>query len=279
MRTMRLLMTFACAAVISAASGGAGAVERDAVDASTVVLPCLPVGTYWNGPLPPEGTPSAPDLAIVAVDSRPKNARVHLDDRFVGRARYLDGHPGYLYLEPGAYTLELRLEGYQTVSVDLKAERGCRYDLKHRLLKAPGASAGPDDRSFGRGKPLERVYAPVAEAAPTGSGTPRRGPDPSLRPDIGREAAGGDAAPMTRESTLRLQVRPSHAAVWIDGAFVASGDELAKMEAPLAIAAGSHTIKVEAPGHTGDTRTIDLRPGQELELEIVLQEVPDGESL
>lgn len=278
MRTMRLLMIFACAAVIGAASGGAGAAEREAVDASTVVLPCLPVGTYWNGPLPPEGTPSAPDLAIVAVDTRPKNARVHLDDRFVGRARYLDGNPGYLYLEPGAYTLELRLEGYQTVSVDLEAEPGCRYDLKHRLLKAPGASAGPDDRSFGRGKPLERVYAPVAESAPAGSDTPRRGPDPSLRPDTGGRGAGADDT-NALAAALRLRVRPPSAAVWIDGAFVASGGELAKMEAPLAIAAGSHTIKVEAPGHTGDTRTIDLRPGQVLELEIVLEEVPDGESL
>jgi hypothetical protein len=275
---MRLLMTFACAAVIGAASGGAGAVEREAVDASTVVLPCLPVGTYWSGPLPPEGTPSAPNLAIVAVDTRPKKARVHLDDRFVGRARYLDGHPGYLYLEPGAYALELRLEGYQTVSVDLEAEPGCRYDLKHRLLKAPGASAGPDDRSFGRGKPLKRVYAPVAEAAPAGPDTPRSGPDPGLRPDTGGRGAGADD-PKALTAALRLRVRPPSAALWIDGAFVASGGELAKMEAPLALAAGNHTIRVEAPGHTGDARTIDLRPGQVLELEIVLQEVPDGESL
>lgn len=278
MRTMRVLRTFACAAAIAAASGVAGAAEREAVDASTVVLPCLPVGTYWNGPLPPEGTPSAPDLAIVAVDARPKNARVHLDDRFVGRARYLDGSPGYLYLEPGSYRLELRLEGYETVMVEIEAEPGCRYDLKHRLQKARGAPSGPDDRSFGRGKPLERVYAPVAEAEGAAAGAPRGGADPSLRPDIGREVAGA-AAPMTRDAALRLQVRPPHAAVWIDGAFVASGSELAKMEAPLAIAAGSHTIKVEAPGHTGDTRTIDLRPGQVVELEIVLHELPDGESM
>jgi hypothetical protein len=278
MRTMRVLRTFACAAVIGAASGVAGAAEREAVDASTVVLPCLPVGTYWNGPLPPEGTPSAPDLAIVAIDTRPKNARVHLDDRFVGRARYLDGSPGYLYLEPGSYRLELRLEGYETVTVAIEAEPGCRYDLKHRLQKARGAPAGPDHKSFGRGKPLERVYAPLAGAEGAAEGALRGGPDPSLRPDIGREAVGA-AAPMTRDAALRLQVRPPHAAVWIDGAFVASGSELAKMEEPLAIAAGGHTVTVEAPGHTSDTRMIEVGPGQVMELEIVLQEVPDGESM
>lgn len=278
MRTMRLLMTFACAAVVGAASGGAGAAEREAVDASTVVLPCLPVGTYWNGPLPPEGTPSAPDLAIVAIDTRPKDARVHLDDRFVGRARYLDGSPGYLYLEPGSYRLDLRLEGYETVTVAIEAEPGCRYDLKHRLQKARGAPAGPDDESFGRGKPLERVYAPLAGAGGAAVDAPRGGPDPSLRTDIGRETAGA-AAPMNRDATLRLQVRPSHAAVLIDGAFVASGSELAKMEAPLAIAAGSHTVTVEAPGHTSDTRTIEVGPGQVMELEIVLAADSAGDSL
>jgi hypothetical protein len=278
MRTLRLLLIFACAAVTGAASGGAGVAEREAVDASTVVLPCLPVGTYWNGPLPPEGTPSAPDLAIVAIDTRPKDARVHLDDRFVGRARYLDGSPGYLYLEPGSYRLDLRLEGYETVTVAIEAEPGCRYDLKHRLQKARGEPAGPDDESFGRGKPLERVYAPLAGAGGAAVDAPRGGPDPSLRPDVGRETAGA-AAPMTRDATLRLQVRPSHAAVWIDGAFVASGSELAKMEAPLAIASGSHTVTAEAPGHTSDTRTIEVGPGQVMELEIVLAADSAGGSL
>lgn len=269
MRTMHLLLILACAAATGAAAGVAGVAEREAVDASTVVLPCLPVGTYWNGPLPPEGVPSAPDLAIVATDTRPKDARVHLDDRFVGRARYLDGSPDYLYLEPGSYRLELRLEGYETVAVAIEAEPGCRYDLKHRLQKTRGAPAGPDDESFGRGKPLERVYAPLAGAEGAAVGAPRGGPDPRLRPDLGPETAGA-AAPMPRDAALRLHVRPSHAAVWIDGAFVASGSELAKMEGPLAIAAGGHTVTVEAPGHTSDTRTFEVAPGQVMELEIVL---------
>lgn len=278
MRMVGLLMLSTCVALIGGLAGGAMADEGEAFDASSVMLPCVPVGTYWNGPLPPEGTPSAPDLAIVAIDTRPKNARVHLDDRFVGRARYLDGSPGYLYLEPGSYRLDLRLEGYETVTVAIEAEPGCRYDLKHRLQKARGAPAGPDDESFGRGKPLERVYAPLAGAEGAAVDAPRGGPDPSLRPDVGRETAGA-AAPMTRDATLRLQVRPSHAAVWIDGAFVASGSELAKMEAPLAIASGSHTVTVEAPGHTSDTRTIEVGPGQVMELEIVLAADSAGGSL
>ncbi|MCJ7756379.1 MAG: hypothetical protein MUP13_17600, partial [Thermoanaerobaculales bacterium] len=81
------------------------------VDASSVILPCIPVAAYWTGPPQSEGMPPGPELAIVSTDVRPKDARVYLDNRFVGRARYLDGWPGYLFLAPGSYRLELRLDG------------------------------------------------------------------------------------------------------------------------------------------------------------------------
>ena len=80
----------------------------DLVNESVVVLPCIPVAAYWTGSPQSDGMPSGPDLAVVSTKVRPKNARVHLDGRFAGRARYLDGKPGYLYLEPGAYRLEIR---------------------------------------------------------------------------------------------------------------------------------------------------------------------------
>lgn len=278
MRTTRVLMFVMCAAVIGAPAGDAGAAEPGAVNASTVTLPCVPVGTYWNGPLPPEGTPAAPDLAVVAFNARPKDARVHLDGRFVGRARYLDGSPGYLYLEPGSYRIDLRLEGYESVTVAIEAKQGCRYDLKHRLQKGRSAPDEPDDASFGKGKPAERVYAPVAGDAAPAVVEFRGGPDLRLRPDLAGETAAGASAAIPA-AALRLQVKPSSAAVWIDGAFVASGRELERMEAPLAVVAGSHLITVEAPGHRAETRRIEVAPDQVLELEIVLAEEAEGASL
>jgi hypothetical protein len=99
---------------------------------------------------------------VVRIDVRPKDARVYLDGRFIGRARYFNGKKGYLFLEPGSYRLELKHRGYQTVAVDLEASKQCRYDIKHRLERdGQGADAGADDEGlYGRGRPLNRVFSP-----------------------------------------------------------------------------------------------------------------------
>ena len=166
----------------TAAQLTAGATDGSArtVNASQVMLPCTPVAAYWNGPPPSAGMPPGPQLAIVSIDVRPKDARVHLDGRFVGRARYLDGKPGYLYLEPGTYDLELRIEGYRAVLVELDATPSCRYDLKHRMEKAGQKVTGESAADYGKGKPFNRVFGPLVRAEPEVAPPRRSGPDPGL---------------------------------------------------------------------------------------------------
>ena len=250
---------------------GAGEAATQEVDASRVMLPCIPVAAYWTGPPPSEGMPPGPDLAVVSIKARPKDARVHLDDRFVGRARYLDGKPGYLYLEPGSYDLELRLEGYRTVLVELDAKAACRYDLKHRLERAK-EFAGEVERDYGMGKPFHRVYAPLTEAEPEVASPRPSGPDPSLRRDLNRRPRASTDESAKLGAALRLRVTPDTATVSIDGQFVATARELGLMEGPLAVAAGKHRVLVRAPGHLEASRDVDLSEGEVVELEITLSE-------
>ncbi len=241
------------------------------VDASSVNLPCIPVAAYWTGPPQSEGMPPGPELAIVDVDVRPKDARVYLDDRFVGRARYLDGKPGYLYLAPGSYRLELRFDGYQTVSVALTAEVGCRFDLKHRLERMAGTSKEHKADS-GEGKPFNRVFAPLNPAAESAPGTPV-GPDPTLRPDLDqKKSSSGEKRPTG--AALKLTVSPESASVAIDGAFAATARELLRMEGPLAVSTGSHVLEVSAPGYESFSQTIELENGEVLEVSVDLTESP-----
>jgi hypothetical protein len=252
--------------------------SESAANPSTELLPCIPVGTYWTAPpywtepAPSEAMPSGPMLAVVAIDVRPKDAQVFLDDRFVGRARYLDGKPGYLYLEPGTYQLELRLEGYQTLAIKLEASAGCRFDLKHRLDRATSPGDHQTTDIPGKGKPSQWVYSPIApaaEAAPPAS--PARGaPDPSLRPDLGRQIAGGTAIPEDQGASLRIRVVPDNASVFIDSVFVATGGELVRMEGPLATSAGNHVIEVRADGFVTVTRSVELELGETLDVTIEL---------
>ncbi len=219
----------------------------DGVDASSVMLPCIPVAAYWTGPPQSEGMPPGPELAIVNTDVRPKDARVYLDDRFVGRARYLDGKPGYLYLAPGSYRLELRCDGYQTVSIVLAAEAGCRFDLKHRLERVSGTRK-EQKADYGKGKPFNRVFAPIVTAAEGHTAGPPAGPDLTLRPGLDRaDSSSGVKRPIG--AALKLRVSPDAASIAIDGVFVATAREVSRMEGPLAVSAGSHRIEVSAPGH------------------------------
>jgi hypothetical protein len=261
----------------AAVSAGTPSVEgvRDGaapsgVDASTVILPCTPVAAYWTGPPRSEGMPAGPDLGIVNFDVRPKDARVHLDDRFVGRSRYLDGKPGYLYLAPGSYHLEVRLDGYRTVAVDLEVEAGCRYDLKHRLERINGMATEKKAENYGKGEPFNRVYTPVRLDAEE----PGSRPDLSLRPDIARGDA--PAAAPRRAAAVRFEVTPPGASVAIDGKFVATARELARMEGPLVVSSGSHRIEVTAPGFQPASRGIDLGEGEVLELSIDLTAEPES---
>jgi hypothetical protein len=242
------------------------------VDTSTVILPCVPVGAYWPGKPDKEAAPPTPDLAIVSIDVRPKDARVHLDGRFVGRARYFDGAPSYLFLEPGAFRLELRSDGYRPVLVELIAERGCRYDLRHRLERARGFEVEHEDADFGKGKPQQWVFAPTRSQPPLPA-QESAGPDPSLRPDLGRGTP-GVRVPSPPAAGLKLRVDPPSARVSIDGNFVATGFELARMVSPLATTPGPHRIVVEAEGHGSLERGVELDDGEVLELDLVLRPAP-----
>jgi hypothetical protein len=246
--------------------------ESEAIDASKVMLPCTPVAAYWSGPPPTSGMPPGPELAVVSVQVRPKDARVHLDGRFVGRARYLDGKPGYLYLEPGSYRLELRHEGYRMVVVELEAVTACRYDLKHYMEKDRAQASGGTKDTYGKGMPFDRVYGPIDDPQKAVATNQKTGPDPSLRRDLDPGSGAADGSVRAPGASLRLEVSPEAATVSIDGVFVATGRELALMEGPLATTAGKHLVVVRAPGHAEASKNIELETGEVLELQFSLSE-------
>jgi hypothetical protein len=279
---MRLISLLLPVAILSAVpSGAATGAQTEPEDRSTVLLPCIPVTTYWFGPVPseggtgaPEGMARAPALAVVSIDVRPKDARVLLDERFVGRARYFDGTPDYMYLEPGTYRLELQLGGYRPVVVSLEAAAGCRFDLKHRLERVPDTRVERRGGGEGKGKPMVRVFGPVQPTETMPSGPRNRGPDMSLRPDLSN-AATAETMPREDRAALRLTVHPGSARVSIDGKFVATADELSRMEGPLALPVGRHVIEVAGDGFAPVVRELELAAGEELEVELTLGEGGD----
>ncbi len=99
----------------------------------------------------------------------------------------------------------------------------------------------------------------------------------TLSPGSGEEKqARVDPAPPQQEARgrLRLSVAPPDAAVYLDGAYLGLGVEIARMHGSLAVAAGTHQLEVVRPGYVSAKRTIDVPPSDVASADLTLQPEP-----
>jgi hypothetical protein len=244
--------------------------RADSTDGESIVrqLQCTPVGTVW--PASASSELAGPQLSVVMTDLRPKDARLFLDGRFIGRARFFNAKKGLLFLQPGKYRLEARIDGYRTELFEITAAPNCRFNLKHRMIRQRGAEFETSDLPTGKGAPNQRVYGPLMPAPSTTPSTDSGRADLSLRPDLGGEVA-RQTSRRRNGASLTLRVRPGSASVYLDDVFVATGAELDSMVGPLAISTGSHQLRVEAPGFAPRTLSFEVAAGEVFDGEVVLQ--------
>ncbi len=225
-------------------------------------------GPWWGVPAWYEPGPvevMRTDLAAVDTDVTPEHARVVLNGELIGVADDFDGYPGYLYLKPGHYTIEFTLKGYQARKVEIDAQAGRYYPIDFKLERVPGEKPAPwYDRP--EGLPVSRVFGPKGEGT-----APAPGPDPSLRPELRGEPRGRSAAPRAAAgAALDLRVTPPNAAIYVDGRFVGTAEELGRLERGLAVAAGKHRIEVVAPGLPPKSLDVDVTEGQRQQIVVDL---------
>ena len=224
-------------------------------------------GSGWYGP--PRSVPGVgPDLAVVDTDIDPEHALVFLDGKLIGTADDFDGFPDYLYLESGTYTLEFKLGGYESQTVEVKARPGRYFPFDMKLERAVGEKKAPwYDRP--EKLPVGRVFGPATPDQPA----ERSGADPSLRPEtrdvqvekVERENAKPVAA-------LELRVTPGNAAVYLDGELVGTGDELSRLERGIAVTPGNHKIEVFAPGRVAKVIEVEAKEGERNQVVVELEQ-------
>lgn len=216
----------------------------------------------WAAPYPA----APPDLAVVDTDVSPEDARVYLDGSVIGIADDFDGYPGYLLLEPGTYELEFALPGYEPEKVIVEARGGRFFSLDNRLRRTPGETPPPRYERPPRPAP-NQVFG--KEAAPP----PHGGPDLSLRRDLDLRFRRDRAT--AREGThLDIHVEPPEAAVYVDGEFVGTAADVARLQRGLAVSPGLHTIEVFAPGRAPRQVEVEVTEGATQQVVIEL----DGET-
>jgi hypothetical protein len=156
-----------------------------------------------------------------------------------------------------------------------------------RLVADPSQTGAPQPEAPPP-RPGQRFFTPKEERQSSEERPAVRPPAdrPGVRPPADRPAVRPpadrrreirmreDRAPVATgrlEAVVDLQVLPESAVVYLDGAFIGTASELARMELGVGLAAGAHRVDVMAPGF--ESRSIDLTvtAGERKELDVELE--------
>jgi PEGA domain len=204
---------------------------------------------YW----PPHryyvGRDPEDSMGALDINLKPDKTEIYLDGQRIGVADNFDGFPSYLWLEKGTYDLVFFKEGYQTLARQYSIYPGIVVDVNDRLV--PGESILPEDlvakSTAIRDERLRRDEERVAEAE---------------RRETRRSSSS--------VSRLHLAILPEDAAIYLDSEFLGTGFELAQLSAGLIVEPGEHVLEVVRPGFASEQRSVNLAPGQQLDLKIEL---------
>ena len=264
-------------------------------------------GGYYGGPgYAPYGyvTYAPGAWGVVDTDVSPDEAQVFLDGRLIGTADDFDGFPDYLYLKPGKYTLEFRLEGFETQSIAVDARPGVKIDVGNKLKKIPGAKQygsynppqpeGGVRRFWGKekdGSPGsvdvdtdESGYsdwrdrdsrpdeAPPIDAPEPGPDSPSRPADQDS-PQPPRASRPGAAT--SDRGRIVFRIEPGDAAVYVDDRFAGTAEELSSLSRGLQVPAGTHRVVVSRPGYGSESLQVEVTAGESETVELRLDR-PEG---
>jgi len=235
--------------------------------------PYGPYGPYVYGRYAAQ--PSALGWTSVKTDVEPDEAALYLDGRLIGIADDFDGFPDRLYLGPGTYTLEFRLEGFQTLTTTVDATSGRAFDVDRHLEKIAGA------RRHGTYSPAEpeggvvRFFVKDSDdkAVAWAPGRPPGAAPPTAvrsEPEEPAPLHGAERAPVP-EARIVFHVQPQDAAVYIDDRYAGLARELDSVVHGIAVGPGRHRITVTRPGYEEATATVEAADGQAVPVEISLE--------
>lgn len=209
------------------------------------------------------------------LDISPEGAQIYVDGNLVGVADDFDGYPTYLWLEKGTYDVVIFAPGFQTISRQYSVYGGMVIDVNDSMV--PGQETMPQDlvskSTANREERLRRDRENEAEvrAYEQSQGRAYEEEAPAEAP----QARGEDTAPdhldaRGEPASLRLAIEPGDASVYLDGRFLGTGRELARLRSGLIVDPGEHRLEVVRPGRQSQEKTFSVGAGEEVRLDIAL---------
>jgi hypothetical protein len=174
--------------------------------------------------------------AIVETDVSPGKAEVILDGSSAGVAKDYNGTWDDLRIEPGRHTITFRKDGYRSLTIAFDAAPGGHYKFDQDLAKGEGEEK--IDRTSGPESPQPRPQSASARGL------------------------------------LRIRIAPEDAVVYLDGAYLGTGFELAGMHGALSVGAGEHTVEITRPGYKPESRKVIVDSEGQALLDVNLEHAP-----
>jgi hypothetical protein len=230
---------------------------------------------YWGGGPYYYQERGGGDAGALDLDIRPEKAQVYLDGQLIGIADNFDGWPRYLWLQKGTYDLVFYYPGFKTIARQYSIYPGVVIDVEDSMV--PGEATRPEDLAATSTKHRdERLERREERAEGTTSG------EPEWRERMERERGEMKAPPAEpskaeepydarqKSARLVLSVVPPDAAIYLDGRFLGTGDDILQAKGTITVDPGDHELEVVRPGYESKTTSFSAEAGEEVDLEVEL---------
>lgn len=213
-------------------------------------------GPGWGFPgmYPPFGAGWGMAGGSARLQITPKQAEVYVDGYLAGSVDDFDGFFQRLDVAPGEHELTIYLDGYETITQKVLFQPGETLDIRQRMTPlVPGESSGP---------------RPTAATPPAQAAEPAPAPGMARGPRGPRPPFGESQPPQSAFGTLSVRVQPADATLLVDGEewTAPEGDGPILIDLPE----GAHEIEVRKDGLPGYRRTVQIRAGRTLPLNVSL---------
>ena len=194
------------------------------------------------------------DTGSLRVMVDPEKTRVYVDGYYAGIADDFDGIFQRLHLSPGRHDITLKLEGYRTHRFRVYVPVDHTVKLHYDMVRGSGEDTE------------EVVGEPDVVGRPAGyARLEEEDRDDLVRDRDDRGSVRGDVR--ADAGTLRLDVRPGDASIYVDGAFRGAARDLDR----LRLSPGRHHIEMVRPGYRTTERDVEIRPGETSEVRADLE--------
>ena len=200
---------------------------------------------YWGGYYDDRGS--------ARIQVTPREADVFIDGYFVGKVDEFDGNLQRLHVEAGEHELTVYHEGYHPIREKVLFRRGATLKVQYEMQPlAPGEPAPPRPTPDPNARP---------ERAPGDRATRPYPRDPQAERSYPRDPEG-------EFGTLSLRIQPRDAVVLVDGEEWdrPEGEDRFTIDLPE----GPHRLEVRKDGFRTYMRTVDVRRGQTVTLNVSL---------